>query len=226
MKNMGLSRLVLVDPGEWKTPEALAFAWNSREILEKAEIYSHLHDAVKDTAFLLGTSSRGGRRTPMGPRSGAHLLLQKAQKNEVAVLFGPEDKGLSNKELSVCHSHIVIPASPRYPSLNLAQAVAIACYEINAARSGRRASDPPLGETMRRPMSKRRLASLTEIEGLFSHLKDVLLKIGFLDPRRRSEFMGDIRDIFQRALLNKREVRILRGILRQVEWYGGRGGVT
>lgn len=222
MKNMGLARLVLVDPGEWRTPEALAMAWNSREILRKAEIFPTLHDAVRNTAFLLGTSSREGRRIPMTPRDGVPELLRRAGRNEVSILFGPEDKGLSNEELSICHSHIVIPASPRYPSLNLAQAVAIVAYEIFIAQSNSTRSSGYQKGRPGLPSGKRSLASVADIEGFFSHLRSILLKIGFLDPRRGSDFMGDIRDIFQRSLLNKRDVRILRGILRQIEWYGER----
>lgn len=227
MKNMGLSRLAIVDgqPQKgsrppWKAPEARAMAWNSRDILENAEIHADLQEAVTHTGFLLGTSSRKGRRNPLSPEDGARVLLDKARHNDVAVLFGPEDRGLSNSELSLCHSHVTIPTGSSYQSLNLAQAVAIVCYELFLA-----AQEKGLGSRCREAMQREKergaaLASLAELKGFFAHLREVLMTIGFLDPRRRPEFMGDIADIFHRALLNTREVRILRGILRQIEWFG------
>jgi len=207
MKNMGLSRLVLVSPGEWKTPEALAMAWNSREILEDAKVHQELQEAVGNTGLLLGTSSRTARRKPLSPEQGARLLLKSAKKNEVSILFGPEDKGLSNEELAMCHSHIVIPAASKYPSLNLAQAVAIVCYELYCVSQKGQSPD------------SKNLASIRDLKGFFAHLKDILIKIRFLDPKRGADFMGDIKGIFQRAILSRREIRILRGVLRQIEWW-------
>jgi tRNA/rRNA methyltransferase len=129
-----------------------------------------------------------------------------AQENPVAVLFGPEDRGLSNEHLRYCHTITTIPTSG-FSSLNLAQAVMIVCYEIFLA------SKKPAQEIVPR------LANKFELEGMYAHLKEVLLKIGFLDPQNPEHWMLNIRRFLSRVPLRAREVRVIRGVCRQMDWY-------
>jgi tRNA/rRNA methyltransferase len=129
-----------------------------------------------------------------------------AQENHVAVLFGPEDRGLSNEHLRYCHTITTIPTSG-FSSLNLAQAVMIVCYEIFLAAKEPAQEVPP------------RLANKFELEGMYVHLKEVLLKIGFLDPQNPDHWMLNIRRFLSRVPLRAREVRVIRGVCRQMDWY-------
>jgi tRNA/rRNA methyltransferase len=126
--------------------------------------------------------------------------------NRVAVLFGPEDRGLSNEHLRYCHTIATIPTA-RFASLNLAQAVMIICYEIFWA------SRTPPEEVFPR------LADKFELEGMYDHLKGVLTKIGFIHPQNPEHWMLNIRRFLSRLPLRAREVRVIRGICRQIDWY-------
>jgi tRNA/rRNA methyltransferase len=139
-------------------------------------------------------------------------LVQISQTNMVAIIFGPEDRGLSNEDLRYCHTIVTIPTSD-FSSLNLAQAVMIICYEIFKAGSGVRNKDVP------------RMANSFELEGMYEHLREVLMKIGFLNPQNPDHWMTYIRRFLSRHHIRAKEARIIRGICRQIDWYTGRAGV-
>jgi len=129
-----------------------------------------------------------------------------SQNNLAAILFGPEDRGLSNEHLRYCHTIVTIPTDA-FSSLNLAQAVMIICYEILlAARTGPLEVEP-------------RLANSFELEGMYGHLREVLTTIGFLDPQNPEHWLLNIRRFLSRLPLRAREVRIIRGVCRQIDWY-------
>lgn len=213
MKNAGLTELALVDPAAPPLhPDARLMAVRAQDILEDALIFSHLVDAIADCTWVIGTTRRKGkeREGVVDPRQMASEIAEIAQHEKVAVVFGPEDRGLSNRDLDLCQRLVTIPAHEEYGSLNLAQAVMIICYEIYlAARHHEAASRTS------------RLATSMELEGMYHHMEEALIRIGFLDQNNPKRIMAVLRRIFGRAKLNPREVKILRGIYRQTNWYAG-----
>ena len=212
MNNMGISRLILVNPKNPDTDRMLrAGTIHSMKIIDDMEIYDSLEEAIGKFSYVAGTTARLGTMRPAmtSPQSLAETLVDVSQKNGIAILFGPEDRGLSNDHLQYCHTITTIPTSD-FASLNLAQAVLIICYEIFRAGMKKPVSTPP------------RLANNFELEGMYGHLRDILLKIGFLNPQNPDHWMLYIRRFFSRLPLRAREVRIVRGICRQIDWYTGK----
>ncbi len=211
MKNMGFRELALVDPAASSLhPDARFMAVRAQDVLEGARVFSRLADAVADCTWMVGTTRRRGkgRESVINPRQMAEEIIEVAQQNRVAVVFGPEDKGLTNRDLDLCQRLVTIPAHEEFGSLNLAQAVMVICYEIYVAAYLKEASP-----------RARRLAASEEMEGMYGHMEEVLLHIGFLDENNPKRMMAVLRKIFGRAKLNSREVKIIRGICRQVNWY-------
>ena len=132
MKNMALSRLVLVNPADHLAMEARMMAMHALDILQQAQVVDTLTQAIADAGYVVGTTRRLGRsrQAQQTSRSIAPLLLELAASNPVALVFGREDSGLTNDELARCHELITIPAHPTFGSLNLAQAVLLVCYEL------------------------------------------------------------------------------------------------
>jgi tRNA/rRNA methyltransferase len=209
MDNMGIRRLILVNPKNLDPFRIQKMATgSSMRIIEKMNIFHDLREALGPYQYVVGTTARTGAFRPAitEPRGLAQELAPISQNNSVAILFGPEDRGLSNEHLRYCHTIATIPAA-LFPSLNLAQAVMIVCYEIFL--SSRQKASAPLP----------RLANKFELEGMYDHLKEVLTKIGFLDPQNPEHWMLNIRRFLSRLPLRAKEVRIIRGICRQVNWY-------
>jgi len=216
MKNMGLSKLILVSPAQAPlSPEAKMMATSAKDILERASIFSSLEEALCGFRWIAGTSARKGRlRGPfVTPREICPEIISLARSIPVAILFGPEDRGLTNEELAPCQALISMPTHDRLRSLNLAQAVMILCYELYMASQSEGSSAPGLFP---------KLAQFQMVEGMYAHLEDLLLRIGFLDPKNPKRIMHTLRRIFGRANLSDRDVAILRGIFRQLEWYATR----
>ena len=209
MNNMGLDRLILVRPKNLDSSRLSKTATGpSQAILEAMEVYDDLESALGPFNFVAGLTARTGSLRPAitKPRSLAADLISLTQTNLAGLLFGPEDRGLSNEQLRYCHTIVSIPTAG-FSSLNLAQAVMIVCYEIFLA------SD----EKVSKPVP--RLANSFELEGMYGHLNDVLMKIGFLNPQNPEHWMLNIRRYLSRIPLRAREVRIIRGICRQIDWY-------
>jgi tRNA/rRNA methyltransferase len=211
MKNVGITELGLVKPAVPPShPDARVMAVRAHDILEHAVVFSHLTDAIADCTWVIGTTRRKGkgREGVIDPRQMASEIADIAQQNKVAIVFGPEDRGLSNRDLDHCQRLVSIPSHEEYGSLNLAQAVMIICYEIYLATRHQGVAS-----------QTRRLAVSEELEGMYYHMEEVLLRIGFLDQNNPKRIMAVLRRIFSRARLNTREVKILRGICRQADWY-------
>jgi tRNA/rRNA methyltransferase len=209
MNNMGLRRLVLVNPKNCDLSRVLKTATGtSIDVVEKIEVYETLKEALGPYQYVVGTTARIGSVRPAmtQPHSLAQDLISISKNNHVAILFGPEDRGLSNEQLRYCHTIATIPTA-LFSSLNLAQAVMIVCYEIFLA--AREIAPEPLP----------RLANKFELEGMYEHLKDVLMKIGFIDPQNPEHWMLNIRRFLSRLPLKAREVRVIRGVCRQIDWY-------
>jgi len=215
MKNMGFHRLILVQPKEDPlSPEARMMATSAKDILEKASIFPCLGEALREFRWIAGTSARKGRtRGPfISLREICSEIVVHARDIPVAILFGPEDRGLTNRELDPCQAFISIPTHPGLPSLNLAQAVMLVCYELRMADLQRQDDESTAGLSTKP-------AEFRTIEGLYGQMEELLLRIGFLDPQNPKRIMHTLRRIFGRANLGDRDVAILRGIFRQIDWY-------
>ena len=212
MKNMGLSRLILVSPGQDPlSPEARMMSTSAKDLLEKAKVFPSQRKALAGFRWIAGTSARKGRnRGPfISPGEICPEIIAHARSIPVAILFGPEDKGLTNEELAPCQALITLPTHASLRSLNLAQAVMLVCYELYLATLAHAPGEPLLPP----------LAEFQKVERMYGHLEDLLLRIGFLDPKNPKRIMHTLRRIFGRANLSDRDVAVLRGIFRQLEWY-------
>jgi len=206
---MGFARLHLVRPSVLPThPESLRLAVGAADIAAKAKVFDSVQEATKGLRFVVGTSRRTGKyRRDFAdlPEVGSKLPL--GQK--IGFLFGAEERGLTNEELGHCNLVVQIPSNPDFPSLNLAQSVAVVAYqlrllqEIDKAELGHKQYD---------------LAPVQEVEGMFEHLEKTLREVEFLHDRNAFHMMRTIRQLFGRTQLNDREVRILRGMCRQITW--------
>jgi tRNA/rRNA methyltransferase len=205
MKNMGLKRLVLVNPHcDPLHPEARQMAVHAQEILETCRLAPSLTAALEGCQRAVATTAqpRSLALTLESPRQVLPWLRNAPAPG--ALIFGREDKGLTNEEINQAHRCIGIPAHPDYPSLNLAQAVGICAYELFQTPA-----TEPEGEP---------LAPLEQVEGYFQHLEKTLLNIGVLYPHTRGARMAKLRRLYQRSGLSPSELALLRGILGQVDW--------
>lgn len=218
MKNMGLSKLVLVDPIAKIDEEALQRSSGALEILDNAKIVSTLAEGIADCGLVVGTSARS-RHVPW-PLQSPRQCAAKAREvipagNQVAIVFGRESRGLTNEELHQCNAHVHIPTNPDFSSLNIAAAIQVLCYEMRLA----------LHEQDQEPVDADKwgiewdypLATHEQIQGLLGHYEKVLLEIGYTSPNTGKQLMAKIARIYQRTGLDQSEVNILRGILKATE---------
>ncbi len=215
MKNMGISDLCLVEPKSFPHPDADARASGATDILERARVVATLDEAIADCGLVFGTSARQ-RHIPwplVNPRELAAIAAPLAGKAKVAVVFGREDRGLTNEELQRCHHHVHIPAVESFSSLNIAAAVQVITYELRMAALEL--------EPLQRPQWGTEwdieLAEQRELELMFDHLERTLVEVEFLDPDNPRQLMPRLRRLFQRAVPDKVEVNVLRGILTAVQ---------
>lgn len=215
MKNMGISDLCLVKPRLFPHPEADARASGATDILEQARVVATLDEALADCGLVFGTSARE-RHIPwplVNPRELAAIAAPLEGKTRVAILFGREDRGLTNEELQRCHHHVHIPAVEHFSSLNIAAAVQVITYELRMAQvAAEQAKRPQWGTDW-----DIEFASQRELELMFEHLERTLVDIEFLDPDNPSQLMPRLRRLFQRAVPDRVEVNVLRGILTAIE---------
>jgi tRNA/rRNA methyltransferase len=211
MKNMGLQHLVLVNPQcDPLSDEAQLMAVHALDILEAAQQVATLPEALLGCKRAIATTARVRSLATQleDPRTTLPWLLEEPET--AALIFGPEYRGLSNEELTYAQRFVCISSSPNYPSLNLAQAVAICCYELYQC-----SQMAPSYNTIPATSDK---ASLDVMEGYYHQLEDILLKIGYLYPHTSASRMQKFRQIFNRTQLENSEVAMLRGILTQMEW--------
>ncbi len=209
MFNMGIQSLSLVRPKNCDLSRITKTATGpSIDLIERMDVFDDFLQAIGPYGYVIGTTARLGANRPAltNPRELASQLIPITQNNLVAMVFGPEDRGLSNEHLRYCHSIATIPTAD-FSSLNLAQGVIIFCYEIFLASRKQDTKSTP------------RLADKFELEGMYNHLRNVLEKIGFLDPQNPEHWMLNIRRFLSRLPLQAREVRVIRGVCRQIDWY-------
>jgi len=212
MKNMTISELALVKPKVFPSADATARAAGSDDILSSAVVYESLQEAISDCQIVLGASARD--RTISWPEVTARECAEKFvtagkgdAKDKIAIVFGRENSGLKNHELDLCHYLLRIPCNSDYSSLNLAAAVQVVCYELFVA-SGQK-TESSIGDK-----GGESLASAKQMELFYEHLQQTLADIGFLHVDKSQSIMRRLRRIYNRAILDSKEVDILRGILR------------
>lgn len=205
MKNMCLSRLVLVRPREFPCAEAHARASGAGDVLDAARVVDSLATAVADCRVVVGASARlrSVAWPQLAPRDAGALAIDEVRHAPVALVFGRESSGLSNEELDLCTHLVHIPTNPDYSSLNVAMAVQVLSYELMLARDRAEPAAAPTALA----------ASNAQMEGFFAHLEQALEDIGFADERRSQKLMRRLRRLFHRAAPGADEVNILRGIL-------------
>jgi len=207
MKNMGLHRLTVVNGCSPLHMNAYKLASGAEDILERAEESIELKEAISGMGCVVGMTSRQGKeRIPLlTPRELAEHLVPISQENSIGLVFGSEKEGLTNEELSLCHLYVRIPSSESFPSLNLAHAVMVLCYELFQSSAA----------TLR-GFSK--MASSEQMEGMFAHMERTLLDMGFLETGHPKRIMRTLRRLFGRSHLEERDVRILQGIWSRIDW--------
>lgn len=217
MKNMGLNQLVLVAPKIFPSEQADVRASGATDILLGAQVVDTLEQALADVQVVVGSSARG-RHIPwpvMSPRQLAAVAQCATDQasSQVAIVFGREDRGLTNQELQLCHYHVHIPSVEHFSSLNLASAVQVIAYELRMVALAEGDIELPQWgvdwDVCR--------ATHQEQELLFQHLEQVLITIDFLDPDNPRQLMPRLRRLLQRATLDQVEVNVLRGILTHFE---------
>jgi TrmH family RNA methyltransferase len=213
MKNMSLTELTLVRPRTFPHEEATARASGAVDVLERARVVDSVTAAVADCGFVAATTSRPRDQNfrALDLHEAAIRIFDMSGRGPAAVLFGAERTGLTNEELALAHLLIRVPANPEYPSLNLAMAVQLACYELFRA-AGSPASTRPLSES---PVP---LAPGADMERFYAHLQEVMDEVDFRDRTTAgTNLMTRIRRLFQRCEMDQNEVNILRGILTAVQ---------
>jgi tRNA/rRNA methyltransferase len=213
IKNFGAGDLAIVGKARTRSFWARAMAVHGRDILADAKCHESIREAISDCRLVVGTTCRSGLyRSHSRPlRDAAPEIAAAARNGKAALIFGPEDHGLSNKDLEHCQLLVTIPTHPEYASLNVAQAVAITLYELHVASLA-----VPSTNGIQR-------AGAEQVERLFDIMRTVLLKIGFLDSENPEHMLLAFRRILGRGGLEEKDVRILTGMFRQIEWYAKEG---
>ena len=210
IKVMGYHELVLVKPEQQHPqPESRARSANARDVLLNARVTDTLAEAVADCGLVFGASARRRRLNwpEYNPRQCAAEAVNAAATKPVAIVFGNEQAGLTNDELSLCNGLVYIPSDAKYSSLNLASAVQVLAYECRVAED---IPDP-------RPEPESPNASSQDIELFYSHFEQVIVNSGFLNPDNPRNLMRRVRRLFNRVHLDENELNIMRGILSSVD---------
>lgn len=211
MANFGFNDLRLVNPQtDHLCDDARRMAVKATPLLEKAQIFPTLNEALADCHFSMGTTRRFGkyRENFLHPDQAAHFILPLSEEGRVGLVFGREDHGLYTAELDLCQRLITIPTNDALPSMNLAQAAALCLYEIHKARSS---------FTTTKSQGKK-LAPSEQLEAMLQHMRCTMMAIKYLDPQNPDHILRTYRHILGRAQLNEREVRVLQGLWSKIDW--------
>jgi len=209
--NMGITRLVAVQAQDLDRDRMAMMATGPAErLLTQMEVHDDLARALTPFQYIVGTTARlgGVRNDYFSPREMAARLVDISAANDVALLFGPENWGLTNDELPFCHALVTIPTGD-CSSLNLAQAVMVMAYELFTAVS-------------EKPRPTPRLANSRELESMYAMLQTTLVKINFISHQNPAHWMFNVRRLFARHGLRAREAQVIKGICRQIDWYVGK----
>ncbi len=221
LKTMGLSQLYLVEPKVFPSAEATALAAGASDVLDQAKVVATLQDAIADCALVLGTSARS-RSIPwpmLDARQAGTYIQQEATHQPVALVFGREDRGLTNEELALCHYHVCIPSNEDYGVLNVAAAVQVLAYEIRMAYLQTQTPEASFEKQM--PITYARwdepLMAQGEMEQFYQHLEKMLVEMGFLNPENPRQIMTRVRRMFGRLRLDRFEYNMWRGVFSRTQ---------
>lgn len=226
MKTMGLSKLVLVAPKTYPHPDIDALAAGATDLIEQIEIVETLADAIKDCHLVFGTSARS--RTIPWPLLDARPAAEKSisavvnDQQVVAVVFGREDRGLTNEELAMANYNVTIPVNTDYGVLNVAQAIQVICYEMRMATlaavesAENEAATMPVTDTESMQWDEP-LVTHEQMEQFYPHIEKMLAEIEFLDPKNPRLLPLRLRRLFGRIQLDRMEYHLLRGIFSRVQ---------
>lgn len=208
LKNLGFSRLELVIPGKFPSEEAGWFAHGAEDILERTKVHAELTAALNGKSVVIGTTRRAGKKRGLvyPVREAAERIRSLSEHNRIALLFGREDRGLTNEETAACSFMIRIPASHEHPSFNLAQAVLLVAYELS------------YGDHSVAPLPV--VISSEEFNTLFERLRTLMEIAGYKAKGIRhseEDIMTDLRRLMARTGITKRDARMLHGIISQIE---------
>jgi TrmH family RNA methyltransferase len=209
MANFGFSCLRVVSPYDVAFREARS-AVGAAPLLQSAEEFSSVAEAVADCHLVVGTTSIGHRELQHSIRRlehGARLILEALAQGPVALLFGSEKFGLSNDELSHCHWLMRVPTVDQELSMNLGQAVALCLYEL--------ARDPDAVNATPEPL---RAATSGETEQISRMLMEALERSGYVNPVTAESTHEKVRRLVRRLDITARDAPVLLGMLRQILW--------
>lgn len=226
MKTMGLVKLVLVAPKIYPHPDIDALAAGATDLIQQIQIVETLEEAIQDCHIVFGTSARS--RTIPWPLLDARPAAQKSinaviqDQQEVAVIFGREDRGLTNEELALANYHVTIPVNTEYGVLNVAQAIQIICYEMRMATIELMDKTVDTEATMQVTDEENMhwdepLVNHGQMEQFYPHMEKMLADIEFLDPQNPRLLPLRLRRLFGRIQLDRMEYHLLRGIFTRVQ---------
>ena len=210
MKTMGLSRLSLVNPRVFPSDDAIALSGNATDVLKNAKIYKNIREAIKDSTFVYATSSRDRSiQWPIKDAASAAKDIHAEVNNdkEISIIFGKEDRGLTNDELENANRLIEIPANPIYPVLNLAMSVQIISYEIFKS-----SSDVKLKEWRDYPE-----VNSEQLQMLIDHFIKTAIDIDVIDPDNPKKIISRIKRMFTRLQPDEMEASFMRGFLSGIK---------
>lgn len=215
MMNFGLGDLRLVQPDEFDPYRIEGIAHRSTPLVETARLHETLEEALADCSWIVGTTARArtAGRNYVRPREAAGDLVTKAAAGRAAIVFGREDKGLSNEALDLCHAVVIIPTEPDYSSLNLAQACLVMAYEAFLADQSDDLDDLPRGRRATRPPNR------AELEQMYEALEGGLGRIEFFKAREPAAVMRTLRTIIARGEPDLREARLIAAIGFEIGHY-------
>jgi TrmH family RNA methyltransferase len=217
MKNFAFRDLRLVQPREYDAYRVEGIAHQTADVLARVRTFASLGEALGDCVHIVGLTARGrtAKRNVQRPREAAAEITDLAEDGPVALLFGREDKGLSNEALDRCHRVVTIPSEASYPSLNLGHAAVIMLYDLALARG---AGTQPF----KAPRRTSEPAAAEELERLFEGVARALATIDFFKTRNAEGIMRTMRELAHRTPLDLREVKLLRAMAIEVVKYGER----
>lgn len=232
LKTMGLSRLVLVAPKTFPSPDATALAAGAADLLDTVQVVESLEAAIADCHLVFGTSARS-RTIPwplLDVRAATGLAQQNSLKNQqIAIVFGREDRGLTNEELALCHYHLSIPTNSEYGVLNVSAAIQIVCYELRMHQLQPASSGQPPQHHDDRLVTQHDmpivthmswdepLVDQTAMQQFYQHLEQMLSEIDFLDPNNPRLLPLRLKRLFGRIRLDQTEYNLLRGVFGRVQ---------
>ena len=213
MKTMGFGNLCLVNPKKFPSEEVTALAANASDLIDTVQVVNSLDEALDGCNLVVGTSSRD-RKVPWPNESiisaSPKIIAEADKDNTVAILFGREDRGLTNDELQRCNLHVRIPANKDYPVLNVAMSVQVICYQLL------------IDKTLRSEGKKNihwdvPLAEANHVNRLIKHFTEVAEKLEVFNKGNPRQIGARIKRLFTRVGLDEMEVNFMRGFLAAVE---------